>query len=46
MFFRHRKNVLLRQDNSKTKLRSLENVLHWLGRGFTKIKNKDVVRLL
>ena len=31
MFFRHLKNVLSRQDNSKTNLRCLEDVLRWLG---------------
>ena len=31
IFFRHIKNVLSRQDNSKTKLRCFDNVLHQLG---------------
>ena len=31
MFFRHLKNVLSRQDNSKTNLRCLEDVLRRLG---------------
>ena len=31
MFFRHLKNVLSREDNSKTKLRCLEDVLRQLG---------------
>ena len=31
MFFRHLKNVLSREDNSKTKLRYLEDVLRQLG---------------
>ena len=34
MFFRDLKNVLSRQDNSKTNLRCLEDVLHRLGNNF------------
>ena len=34
MFFRDLKNVLSRQDNSKTNLRCLEDVLHRLGNTF------------
>ena len=34
MFFRHLKNVLSRQDNWKTNLRCLEDVLHRLGNTF------------
>ena len=41
MFFRHLKNVLSRQDSSKTKLRCLEDVLHRLGIKSTEMMQKS-----
>ena len=47
MFFKHFKNVFLRQDNSKTNLKCLKDVLRRLGKDFQRYQHykqlKDIV---